>query len=186
VKASRTQIFFAALAFFLSSMSLLANLTIGQSYRISALDADGNTLSTADGHVTTIVLTNEAGISKARAVGDHSPDFCLGNSAYRFITVLAFEKNHSRPMRAILNGVIRHRLNAEGRLLQSRYDKLKIDRDARHDVFAIADFDGTITKQLDAEPAPDLFRVFVFGKNGELVNEWSDIPSAEDLAAALK
>jgi hypothetical protein len=71
-------------------------------------------------------------------------------------------------------------------LLQNRYDKLKIARDARHDVLAIPDFDGTITKQLGAEPAADLFRVFVFGKNGELIKEWSDVPSAEDLAATLK
>ena len=168
------------------SMSILANLTVGQSYRISAPDADGNTLSTADGHVITIVLTTEAGISKARAVGDRSPDFCLLNPTYRFITVLAFEKKHSWPMRAILNGVIRRRLDSEGRLLQNRYDKLKIAREARRDVFAIADFDGTITKQLGAGPAADLFRVFVFGKNGELIKEWSDVPSTEDLAAVLK
>jgi hypothetical protein len=173
-------------AILISSASILADLTVGQSYRISAPDADGNTLSTADGHVTTIVLTTEAGISKARAVGDHSPDFCLGNPNYRFVTVLAFEKSHGGPMRAILHAAIRHRLNAEGRLLQTRYDKLKIARDARHDVFAIPDFDGTITKQLGAEPAADLFRVFVFGKNGELIKEWSDVPSAEDLAATLK
>lgn len=186
MKPSRAQIFFAALAFFLSSVSILADLTVGQSYRISAPDADGNTLSTADGHLTTIVLTTQAGISKARAVGDRSPDFCLGNPAYRLITVLAFEKSHSWPMRAILSGVIRRRLDSEGRLLQTRYDKLKIAREARRDVFAIADFDGTITKQLGAEPAADLFRVFVFGKNGELIKEWSDVPSADDLAAALK
>jgi len=63
---------------------------------------------------------------------------------------------------------------------------VKIARDARHDVSAVADFDGTIAKQLGAEPAPGLFRVFVFGKNGEILKQWNDVPAADELSAALK
>jgi hypothetical protein len=186
VKTSRVQILFIALAFFLSATSIWADLTVGRDYQISATDVDGNTFSTADGHLTTVVLCSKANIDKARLVGDRSPDFCLGNPAYRMITVISFETKHSAPTRAVLKSVIRHRLGSESRRLQTRYDQLKIARDARRDVFAVADFDGTITKQLGVEPAADLFRVFVFGKNGELIKEWSDVASAEDLAAALK
>jgi hypothetical protein len=181
------QIFSVGLAFFLSATSLpAADLTVGQNYQISATDVDGNTLSTADGHLTTVVLCSKAKIDEARLVGDRSPDFCLGNPVYRMITVISFETKHSAPTRAVVKSVIRHRLNSEGRHLQTRYDQLKITRDARRDVFAVADFDGTISKQLGAEWAADLFRVFVFGKNGELIKEWSEVPSAEDLATALK
>jgi hypothetical protein len=58
-----------------------------QHYSISFVDIDGNKLSTADGHVTIVVLTTSADREQARIVGDHVPDFCLGNPAYRMITV---------------------------------------------------------------------------------------------------
>jgi len=167
-------------------MSILAQPTAGENYRIDLVDVDGNTLSTADNHITTLVLTSQANIDKARAVGDRIPDSCLGNSRYRMITVLAFEKKHSKPVRMILTSLMRRRLDSEAHRLQSRYDQLKIARNARQDVAAVADFDGTITKQLGAQPAAVLFHIFVFGRNGELLKQWNDVPKAEELAAALK
>jgi hypothetical protein len=167
-------------------MSILAQPTAGENYRINLVDVDGNALSTADGRITTLVLTNQLNIDKARAVGDRIPDFCLGNSNYRMITVLAFEKKHSKPIRMILTSLMRRRLDSEARRLQSRYDQLKIARNARQDVRAVADFDGTISTQLGAPSAAALFRVFVFGRNGELLKQWNDVPKAAELAAALK
>jgi hypothetical protein len=167
-------------------MSILAQPTAGENYRIHFVDVDGNAFSTADGRITTLVLINQSNTDKAPAVGDHIPDFCLGNSNYRMITVLAFEKKHSKPVRMIMASLMRRRLDSEARRLQSRYDQLKIVRNARQDVSAVADFDGTISTQLGAQPAADLFRVFVFGRNGELLKQWNDVPRAEELAAALK
>ncbi len=157
-----------------------------QNFSLNLVDVDGNTLSTADGRVTIIVLTTQAGIDKARAVGDRTPEFCLGNPEYRMITVLVFEKKHTKPTRMILSSLIRRRLDSEGHRLQNRYDKLKIARNARRDVSAVADFDGTIAKQLGMEPGAGLFQIFVLGKNGELIKQWSDVPSADDFSAALK
>jgi peroxiredoxin len=185
VHLSRAQILFALLALCASSISIFAQPAAGQSYRINFVDVDGNALSTSDGRITTIVLTNQSNVDKAHAVGDHTPDFCLGNSRYRMITVLAFEKTYSKPVRMIMTSLIRRRVDSEARRLQTRYDQLKIARNARHDVSAVADFDGTITKQLGAQPVGALFHVFVFGRNGELLKQWNDVPSAEELAAAL-
>lgn len=167
-------------------MSIFAQLKAGDKYQINFTNVDSNTLSTADGHISTVVLTTQAGIDKARAVGDRTPDSCLGNPLYRMITVLVFEKKHSKPTRMILGALMRHRLDAEGRRLQDRYDKLKIARDARRDVFAVADFDGAIATQLGSQPGAGLFHVFVFGRTGELLKQWNDVPSAEELAAVLK
>ncbi|HET9857934.1 MAG TPA: hypothetical protein VFP99_08875 [Chthoniobacterales bacterium] len=174
------------LALCASSISILAQATDGKNYQINFVDVDGNALSTADGRITTLVVINQSNIDKARAVGDRIPDFCLANSQYRMITVLAFEKQHSKPVRMIMTSLMRRRLDAEARRLQSRYDQLKIARNARQDVSAVADFDGTITKQVGAQPASTLFHVFVFGRNGELLRQWNDVPKAEELAAALK
>jgi hypothetical protein len=186
VKPSRAQILFVFSAFFPATISILAEPTIGQAYRISFTDIDGDTFSTADGQVTTVVLVSKANVDKARIVGDRIPDFCLGNADYRMVTVVTFETKHSRPVRALMTLVMRRRVDSEAKQLQSRYDQLKIARSARKDVFAVADFDGTIAGQLDAKPSATLFRVFVFGKNGELLKQWSELPSAEDLAAVMK
>jgi hypothetical protein len=167
------------------AISILAEPTLGQTYRISFNDVDGDTLSTADGHITTVVLIGKANVDKAHLVGDRIPDFCLGNADYRMVTVVTFETKHSRPVRAFMTSVIRHRVDVEGKQLQSRYDQLKIARNARKDVFAVADFDGVVAGQLDAKPGATLFRVFIFGKNGELIKQWSDLPTAQDLSVAL-
>jgi len=102
------------------------------------------------------------------------------------ITVVVFEKNHSKPARLILSAIMRRRLESEGHRLQDRYDKLKIARNARRDVSAVPDFDGTIARQLGMEPGAGLFHIFVFGKNGNPIKEWSDVPPAGEFSAALK
>jgi len=102
------------------------------------------------------------------------------------ITVLAFEKKHSKPVRMILGSLMRRSVDAEARLLQTRYDRLKIARNARQDVFAVADFDSAVTTQLGSKPDAALFHVFVFGRNGQLLKQWDNVPTTEELAAALK
>ena len=170
------------IAFALTILLIAADLWAG----LNLTDVDGNAYSTSDGHITSLVVTTQADTDKARAVGDRIPDFCLGNPSYRMITVLVFEKKHSKPTRAIFSALIRRRLDSEGHRLQNRYDKLQISRDARQDVSAVADFDGVVAKQLGLEPIAGVFHVFVFGKNGELIKQWNDVPSAEELSAALK
>ena len=144
------------------------------------VDVDGNLLLTANGHVTVVVLTTQSNIDQARAVGDRVPDYCLGNPTYRMITVLNF-KNHSRPVRMILTA-----LDAEAKRLQPRYEAKKLARDARRDIFAMADFDGTAASQLGAQRESSAFRVFVFGRSGELLRQWDDVPSAAELATVVK
>ncbi len=184
MKASQAQVFLAGLAFFL--ISIRADVNAAETYRLAFTDVDGNSFSTADGHITTVVLTTQAGVDKARLVGDRIPDFCLANPMYRMITVLVFEKKHSKPTQVILRALMRRRLNAEGHRLQTRYDNLKIAQAARPNVSAVADFDGTIANELGCQPGANLLRVLVLGKNGELINQWSDVPSAEELSSALK
>jgi len=185
VRLRTLQFFFSIGFFFSGACALLGNLSLGQIYVLRFVDVDGHTLLTADGHVTVVVLTAQSNIDQARAVGDRVPDYCLGNPTYRMITVLNF-KNHSRPVRMILTALTRRRLDAEAKRLQPRYDAKKLARDARRDIFAVADFDGTATSQLGLQPDSSAFRVFVFGRSGELLRQWDDVPSAAELATVVK
>ena len=161
-------------------------LSIGNTYPISFVDIDDNKHSTADGHVTIVVLTTSADREQARTVGDHVPEFCLGNPAYRMITVIHFTRRHMALGRRMATGFIRHRVREEAKRLQARYDAQKIARDAKSDIFVVTDFDGAIASQLgQSEGAPD-FSVFVFGQTGELLSQWHSVPSADELAAAVK
>ena len=179
------QFFFLAQSIsFLLAVPLHAALSVGQVYKFNFTDVDGHTLSTSDGHVTVVVLTTTADREKARSVGDRAPDYCLGNPNYRMITVLNFTKKNTRIGRGIATMLVRHRLDEEAKRLQARYDAKKIARDARRDAFAVADFDGSIVSKLGSESTT--FRVFAFGRNGELLRQWDDIPAADDLAAVLK
>ena len=181
------QFFFLAQSIsFLLVLPLDAALSAGQIYKLNFTDVDGRTLSTSDGHVTVVVLTTTADPEKARSVGDRVPDYCLGDPNYRMITVLNFSKKHSGIVRRIATMLVRHRLDEEAKRLQRRYDAKKIARDARHDTFAVTDFDGALSSQLGAQPGSLDFRVFVFGRNGELLQQWNDVPTAADLAAVIK
>jgi hypothetical protein len=183
VNVRRLHLFFlVALCF---SSPSLADLTVGQVYPLDLVDVDGNKLSTADGHVTTIVLAPQSQVDRAHTVGERVPDHCLGNSVYQMVTVITFEK-HSGPVRAFLTSIVRHRLNSEAQQLQKRYDQLRVGRNARFDVHAVADFDGTVATKLGLSDGAATFRVFIFGQNGELVKKWDDVPDAGQLAAALK
>lgn len=170
----------------LSGVPVHAQLSTGKTYSIDFVDIAGNRVSTTDGRVTIVALTTPADREQARTVGDHVPDFCLGNPAYRMITVVHFTRSHLALGRRMATAFIRHRVNEEAKRLQARYDAQKISRDAKSDIFVVTDFDGTIASQLGQTTGATEFCVFVFGKSGELLAQWHSVPSTEELAAAIK
>jgi hypothetical protein len=161
-------------------------LPIGNTYSVSFVDLNGNKLSTADGRVTIVVLTTPADREQARTVGDHVPDFCLGNPSYRMITVVNFTGRHTAIGRRVAIAFIRHRMHEAGKRLQARYDAHKISRDANSDIFVVTDFDGTIASQLGQPAGATDFCVLVFGQTGKLLAQWHNVPSTDELAAVLK
>jgi hypothetical protein len=182
-----------ALQFFFSLSTVLflpalahGALSTGNTYSISFVDVDRNELSTADGHVTIVVLTTSADREQARIVGDRVPDFCLGNPAYRMITVVHFTGRHMAIGRRVATAFVRHRVRDEAKRLQARYDAQKISRDAKSDIYVVADFDGTIASQLGQAAGATDFCVFVFGQTGKLLAQWHSVPSGTELSAALK
>ena len=78
-----------------------AALVEGQIYALNFVDVDGHALSTADGHVTVVVLATLADTEKAHTVGDRVPDYCLGDPTYRMITLLNLNQKRTRIGRAI-------------------------------------------------------------------------------------
>lgn len=181
MRISTLQFFF--LAILLPSLPARAAPDAGQAYAVKLVDVDGNSLSTADGHITVFVVTTKPNVSKAQLVGDRIPDSCLGNPTFRMITLVKFGQ-HNEPVRNFLTAMTRHRLDVEGRNLQKRYDAKSIARPARRDIFAVADFEGKVASQLGSEFAD--FRVFIFGRNGELLHQWDDVPAMAELAGVLK
>jgi len=187
VKRRALQFFLSlATAFFFFATPVRGALSTGTTYPISFVDIDGNKFSTADGHVTIVVLTTAADREQARTVGDRVPDFCLGNPAYRMITVIHFTHSHMAIGRRMAIAFTRHRMREEAKRLQARYDAQKISRDAKSDIFVVTDFDGTTASELGQPAGATDFCVFVFGQTGELLAQWHSVPSADELAAALK
>jgi hypothetical protein len=180
------QFFFVVTLLCLCRLPLLAEPSPGQIYALKLTDVDGNTLSTADGHVSVIVLSKQTDLDKARLVGDRVPEYCLGNPTYRLITVIGFENGHARPTRMILNALTRRRLNAEAKRLQPRYFAKNLTRNPRDDVFAVLDFDGAVAAKLGTPAGPSMFQVLVLDRKGELLERWTDVPTAEQLAVVVK
>jgi hypothetical protein len=181
------QFFFViAIVFAGSGSPLRGALSDGQIYAFNFADVDGHTLSTADGHVTVIVLATRSNTAKAHEVGDRVPDYCLGNPTYRMITVVNFDQKRTRLGRSIATMLVRRRLDAEAKALQRRYDAKNMARDARSDIFAVTDFDGKLAAQLGAQAGSADFLVLVFDRDGKLLRQWSDVPSAEELATVVK
>jgi hypothetical protein len=175
-----------ATALLLPAMPARGALSTGNTHSISFVDIGGNKHSTADGHVTIVVLTTSADREQARTVGDHVPDFCLGNQAYRMITIVHFTGRHMAIGRRMATAFIRHRVREEAKRLQARYDAQKISRDAKSDIFVVTDFDGTVASQFGQPAGATDFCVFVFGQTGKLLAQWHSVPSSDELAAAVK
>src|SRR5882724_11151780 len=120
--------FVAVIAPFLPATLVRGALSTGATYSLSFVDIDGNKLSTADGHVTVLVLATTADWEKAREMGDRVPDYCLGNPNYRMITVIRFIRKHGPIVWKIAMAVVKHRVTEEAKRLQTRYDAKKIAR----------------------------------------------------------
>jgi len=99
--------FFIGILILLPAARLNGALSIGAAYSIGFVDIDGNKHSTANGHVTVIVLATPAEREKARTVGDRVPERCLGNPDYRMITIVRFVRKHTVVGRRIATAFIR-------------------------------------------------------------------------------
>jgi hypothetical protein len=179
------QFFFIATLCLHYRLSLLAEPITGRTYAVRVVDVDGNTLSTADGHVTIIVVSKAGDLDKARLVGERVPEYCIGNSAYRFITLVVFEKSPGRASRFVSSMLARRRLDAEAKRLQPRYAAKKLARNPRRDVFAVLDFDGSVAASLGIAANASSFQVLVFDGKGELLQRWMTAPASDQLTAVL-
>jgi hypothetical protein len=63
---------------------------------------------------------------------------------------------------------------------------INFHKDARRHIFVVTDFSGDVVSQLGRQLQSSGFCVFVFGRSGELLRQWNDVPSAPELAAVLK
>src|SRR5947207_12679875 len=158
----------------------------GNTYPLAFTDVDRHQLSTADGHVTIISVVTRQDEAKAQSVGDRVSQISFGDPKIRLITLVNFQQNIILPFRGMVSAVIQHRLDLEAKEVQKSYAERHINRNARDDIFVVADFDGKAVSQLGINPTSAEFAVFIFDGHGRLVRRWSDVPSQEALAQAIK
>jgi hypothetical protein len=163
-----------------------AELRAGNNYPLTFTDVDRHQLSTSDGHVTIITVLTKRDEDKAQAVGDRVPHQYYGDPRFRLVTLVNFQQKIYPPFRGMISAVIRYRLDAEAKELQKVYTVRQLKRNPRDDVFVVADFDGKAVSQLGIVPTSSEFAVFIFDGHGRLVRRWSDVPSPEALAQAIK
>jgi hypothetical protein len=158
----------------------------GNNYPLTFSDVDRHQLSTADGHITIISVVNRRDEAKAQTVGDRVTKITFGDPKFRLITLVNFQQNILFPLRGMVSAMIRHRLDLEAKEVQKKYAERHINRNARDDIFVVADFDGKAVTQLGISPISPEFAVFVFDGKGKLIRRWSDVPAEDALAQALK
>ena len=174
------------LQFFFAALLILS--AAGESvrlFRFVMLDVDGNRLSTCDGHVTIVTVTTRSNEPKAHQVGDRVPNRCLGDPHYRLITVVNFQKEINLFFRPVASAIMRARLDSEAKRIRPIYAAKHLSRNPRQDLFAVADFDGTVARTFGISYAPDEFAVFVLDGTGHVRGRWNRIPLQTELAAAL-
>jgi hypothetical protein len=179
------QCFFLFL-FVTAATSSAIQLRPGNVYPLTFSDVDRHQLSTADGHVTIITVVNRRDEAKAQTVGDRISQITAGDPKVRLITVVNFQQNIVLPLRGMVSAVIRHRLDDEAKDVQKSYSERHINRNARDDIYVVADFDGKAVSQLGIAPTSDEFAVFIFDGKGRLVRRWNDVPTPEMLTLAIK
>jgi hypothetical protein len=181
----RPQCFFAALLFAVGHAHAV-QLHPGNTYSLVFTDVDHHQLSTADGHVTIISVVTNRDEAKAQTVGDRVTQITLGDPKTRLINLVNFQQNILPPFRGMVSAIIRHRLNTEAQEVQKTYAQRHINRNARDDIYVVADFDGKAISQLGISPTSGEFGVFIFDGHGRLVRHWNDVPTLEMLTQAIK
>ena len=181
LRASQYFFFLAAVA---STHAI--ELHSGNAYPMTFTDVDHRQLSTADGHVTIISVVKRSDETKADMVGERMSKITFGDPKVRLINLVNFQQNVISPLRGMVSAMIRNRLDSEAKEVQKKYAQLHINRNARNDIYVVADFDGKAVTQLGLAPTSSEFAVFVFDGHGRLVRRWSDVPSQEMLAQAIK
>jgi hypothetical protein len=182
---TRCQYLFVALALWAVNAGAV-ELKVGGNYPLTFTDVDRHPFSTADGRVTIISVVNRRDEAKAESVGERVSKISFGDPKVRLINLVNFQQNILPPLRGMVSAIIRHRLDAEAKEVQKSYAALHINRNAREDIFVVADFDGKAVSQLGINPISSEFAVFVFDGKGRLVRHWSDVPSQEALAQAIR
>lgn len=174
--------------FFLAAVATAQAITLqtGNTYPMTFTDVDRHQLSTADGHVTIISVVVRRDEAKAEMVGERMSKITFGDPKVRLINLVNFQQNIFPPLRGMVSAVIRHRLDQEAKEVQKKYADLHINRNARDDIFVVADFDGKAVSQLGIAPTSSEFAVFIFDGKGRLVRRWGDVPTPEQLAQAIK
>ena len=165
--------------------SAISAPVIGKQCSFKLMDVDGRTLTSSDGVVTVLVLVSKQEADKAKLVGNRIPERCLGGTTSRMITVVHFTRTQNSALRFLFTSMMRRRLDNEAALLRKRYAAKGLHRDARQDVYGVADFDGQTDSQLGLPADSSEFRVLVVSADGTLLQEWNNVPSAEDLSKAL-
>jgi hypothetical protein len=163
-----------------------AQLRPGNNYPLSFNDVDRHQLSTADGHITIISVVTRRDEAKAQTLGDRVSKITLGDPKFRLITMVNFQQSILPPFRGIASAVIRHRLDVEARDIQKSYAQRHINRNARDDIYVVADFDGKAVSQLGLAPSSSEFAVFLFDGKGRLVRRWNDVPPEDALTQAFR
>ena len=181
----RPQCFFLFLLLGVAPLEAV-QLRTGSNYPLSFNDVDRHQLSTADGHITIISVVTRRDEAKAQTLGDRVSKITLGDPKFRLITMVNFQQSLLPPFWGIASAVIRHRLDVEARDIQKSYAQRHINRNARDDIYVVADFDGKAVSQLGIAPSSSEFAVFVFDGKGRLVRRWSDVPAEDALAQALR
>jgi hypothetical protein len=181
----RPQYFFLAVLFAIANAQAV-QLHPGNTYPLVFTDVDRHQLSTTDGHVTVISVVTNRDEAKAQTVGDRVTHFTLGDPKVRLINLVNFQQNIISPLRGMVSAIIRHRLDTEAQDVQKIYAERHINRNARNDIYVVADFDGKAVTQLGIAPTSPEFAVFVFDGHGRLVRRWNDVPSLEMLTQAIK
>jgi hypothetical protein len=181
----KPQCFFLALAFAVGNAQAI-QLHPGNTYPLVFTDVDRHQLSTADGHVMIISVVNRRDEAKAQTVGDRVTQITLGDPKIRLVNLVNFQQNILPPLRGMVSAIIRHRLDTEAKDIQKIYAQRHINRNARDDIYVIADFDGKAVTQLGISPTSSEFGVFVFDGHGRLLRHWSEVPSIDLLTQAIK
>ena len=181
----RSQCFFL-IAILAVATAQAGQLRVGNTYPLTFTDVDRHQLSIADGHVTILTVVTRRDEAKAEAVGDRQSKLTFADPKFRLITLVNLQQNILLPLRGVVSAVIRHRLDLEAKDIQKSYAERHINRNARDDIYVVADFDGKAVSQLGINPTSAEFAVFVFDGHGRLVRRWNDVPGVESLAQALK
>jgi len=172
-------------AFALASLLLLAR-TVCFGADLALESINGRTARIGEGIPVMVTVIDDKQANAARRAGDLVSDEAIAHRQILQVTVVNFQNRLQPSMHRISKAQMELDLKKAATRLVPIYRRLGVSHSPNDDLYAIADFDGSVSGKLGVDSAQDPVVVLLYDGRGRPVARFNGVPGPTQFARHLQ